>query len=76
VYDPNHYEMGFMAVALTSRPSKPIKAMTLALEIVATSFTGNKTTNDLGAGTNSRTTPLGDLMAMTKATARPRRTAR
>ena len=39
------------------RPSKPTKAMTLELRIVATSFKSSKMTNDLGVATNSRTTP-------------------
>jgi hypothetical protein len=75
VYDPNHYGMGFTTVALTLRPSKPRKAMTPGLGIVATSFTGNKKTNDPRVATNSHTMPSGDLEMMTKATARPRRTA-
>ena len=51
-----------------------MKDMTSELEIVATSSASSKTTNDLGAATNSRTTLPDDQEAMTKATARPRRT--
>jgi hypothetical protein len=61
---------------LTSRPSKPTKATTPGLGIVATSSVSNKTTNDLGAATNSHTMPPRDQEAMTKVTERPCRTGR
>ena len=60
MYDPTHYGMGFTIVALTLRPSKPTKAMTPRLGIMATSSTSNKRTNDLGMATNSCTMPRGD----------------
>jgi hypothetical protein len=42
---------------LTLRSSKLMKTTTLEFGIVATSSASNKTTNDLEAATNSRTTP-------------------
>jgi hypothetical protein len=50
--------------------------MTPELGIVATGFVSNKTTNDLGAATNSCMMPRGDQEAMTKATLRPRHVGR
>jgi hypothetical protein len=61
---------------LTLRPSKPTKAMTSKLRIVATSSASSKTTNDLGVATNFCMTPLGDQETMMKATVRPRRPGR
>jgi hypothetical protein len=53
-----------------------MKATTLEFGIVATSSASNKTTNNLGAATNSHTMSPRNKEAMTKATVRPHRPGR